>query len=77
MTEILQKNCIVYTFYIRLFTFYLFIFTAKICPRHFRRWADQCSNTAKKAYLCTTIRPNIRVLFDFFLSGAQDHSTEI
>ena len=39
MTEILQKDCIVYTLYIRLFTLYLFIFTEKIRPRHFRRWA--------------------------------------
>ena len=35
MSEILQKDCIVYTLYIRLFTLYLFIFTEKICPRHF------------------------------------------
>ena len=31
MTEILQKDCIVYTLYIYFFTLYLFIFTAKIC----------------------------------------------
>ena len=31
MTEMLQKDCIVYTLYIYIFTLYLFIFTAKIC----------------------------------------------
>ena len=35
-TEIIQKDCIVYALYMRLFTLYLFIFSVNIRPRHFR-----------------------------------------
>ena len=55
MTEILQKDCILYALYIRLFELHLFIFTEKISPRHFWRWAGYCTHNKKRPFCA---RPN-------------------
>ena len=48
------KKIVMYIHCIRPFTLYLFIFTEKVCPRHFRRCTGYCTHTTKKAcgYQC-------------------------
>ena len=46
------KQLIVYNI-VGSILFVLFIFIAKICPRHFRRWAGYYAHTRKKKWLCS------------------------
>ena len=51
------KKVVLYIHCIGLFALCLFIFTEKICPRHFRRCTGYCTHTTKKAcgYQCHTL----------------------
>ena len=91
MTEILQKDSIVYTLYIRHFMLYLFIFTNKIYPR---LGGDNLSIQQKRPicarpfnqklgssfiyffYLHTAIRLKIYGPLSFDLFFVHDHSTK-